>query len=85
MYLLANDGEPMQPADIGVEMKLENTFSVEPVLNDYVIQATEIHEVKSLPTKEFVKGQTLAENQIGIVDFTVRDLKKEKLTVYDFE
>lgn len=85
MYLLASEGEPMQPAEIGIEMKLENTFSVEPVLNEFVIQATEIHEVKSLPTKEFIKEQTLAENQIGVIDFTVRDLGKEKLSVYDFE
>lgn len=85
MIKLAASGEPMQPADIGIELKLENTLNIDSAMNEDIIQATEIYAVKSLPTREYVAGQQLAENKIGIVDFTVRDLLPSQFVVVDYD
>ena len=73
IYKLAATGEPMQPALTGIELKLETTLRVEPVLNQTFIQSTEINEVRSLPTKDFLIEQTIHKNEeVRVVDFTSR-------------
>jgi hypothetical protein len=81
IYKLAVAGEPMQPAQPGVEMKIENSINIEPVLHETIIQATEVNEVKSLPTKRFLSQQKLPPNdKVDVVDFT-RAKTQTKFTV----
>ena len=73
----------MQPALPGIELKLETSIVIEPAMSRTFIQATEIYEVKSLPTKDFFIEQSLERNEkIKVVDF--RD-NKTRFVVEDID
>ena len=73
----------MQPALPGIEMKLETSIRIEPNMSQTFIQATEVNEVKSLPTKDFFCEQNLEKNEkVRVVDFTD---KKTKFVIEDLE